>query len=104
MPEPLCHLWILFGSYTYRLPAGDLRVEKRGGAQRSLPFEAGWSHGRRLLSVDDPSFNCSTVHLVTVDGKEVNLDDSAVSMKQYNLLLWFITTYGSKFVIKLIIN
>ena len=78
-------LWILFGSYSY-LPATRqqrqgpdvLTAHRDGLAQRSEPIEAEWRHGRRLLSVNESSFNCSLAHLVTEDGKKVKLDDSGV--------------------------
>lgn len=74
-------LWIVFGSYSF-LPANHPEQQglthREGLAQRSVPLEAEWRHGRRLLSVNESAFNCSVVHLATEDGKKVKLDDNAV--------------------------
>lgn len=89
-------LWILFGNYSY-LPANhhhqqlqgpDVPTAHRDGlAQRSVPIEAEWRHGRHLLSVNESSFNCSVVHLVTEDGKKVKLDESGVRALYINLYM-----------------
>ena len=84
-------LWILFGSYSY-LPASHqgtdgARLLYDGLAQRSVPIGADWRrHGRRLLSVNESTFNCSLAHLVLKDGKKVKLDDSGV--RALNQILW----------------
>lgn len=87
-------LWIVFGSYSY-LPASHhgpdgahlLTAHHDGLAhtkQRSVPDWRG--HGRRLLSVNESTFNCSLAHLVLDDGKKVKLDDSGVSAQNQNYL------------------
>ena len=74
-------LWILFGNYAHLPPHDGLHSMAQRSAQGG-----GWRpHGagaRRLLSVNESGpVNCSTVHLVTREGKRIDLDNDAVSRK-----------------------